>query len=534
MSSPPVVVLDTNTLWDDVEAIHGKLRVVLDGTRRDDFELVVPTVVIDELTRQYPRRVKRIRKALRAAVSDQNDEIRRLSLDPPVEYSAAGDAIAYRQRITTTLEDAGARLIDAPDVSPALPWAIARRKPFKQSGEGLPDAAIWLTVIAVAETVAPRPVLFVSSNTKDFGNGRMPVELADECRQDLQDRGLSKHAVQLIPSLQRFIDLVAKPFSAADHRATRRLESGVTRSAIATALERRLDFGSVPEGVADLGIPLLADPTIITYDVDDDFELRQAAAVDEDTLRISLFAAASVSVEVVVPREIAYVEGDRLRGTIVDDDYSDQAVEVGADLRLRLTAEVLLPLAEAEEEDVEVTDLRFSLAPEELVDRALTDDLVEVVRGLLNTSRNAPEVEDYLPDELVYSDLQEASLGEIRAISIRDVVVDDQLNADEYVIRLEIDAEADVDWHATLTDARDASEHPADDEDAGYLRQGGDFASPIALEVSAILHLPDEVRDVEIVRAVLQAEERQARQEYLDRHDPENERLARLAEEMEE
>jgi predicted nucleic acid-binding protein len=527
----PLVVLDTNILWEDVEAAHGGMQIVLDGARRGDFELAVPSVVLDELTRQYPQRVKKVRRAIRKAVSDSSDEMRRLGLTQPVAYEPEMDGVAYRERITKILSDAGATFPDAPNLAPALGWAIAPRKPFKESGEGLPDAAIWLTVLELCEAAKPRRVIFISTNHRDFGNGGTPMDLADELRQDLVDRGLPKQMVRYLTGLDRFIETVAKPLSTADSRASRQLASTDTRDTIVAALERRLDFATVPEEVADLGATLFTDLTVVSYDVRGDLELTDAAELDGGSLSLSLSAPASVTVEAAIPREVAYVEEDVLRARIVDDDFSEHAVEITADLELRLRAELLLRNPGSDSEDVEITDLTFELAPEERVERALTDHLVSELRSCLDGFREAPEVEDYIPDELVYSELQGIALGDIRAISVREASIDDRLGPDEYAIRLEIDAEADVHWHATLSDARDASEHPADDEEAGYLRQGVDFASPLTLEVTAVLEFPETLREVSIERAVLQEAERKRRQEYLDHHDPETQLLEQIAKE---
>ena len=537
MLAVPLVVLDTNILWEDVEAAHGGMQIVLDGARRGDFELAVPSVVLDELTRQYPQRVKKVRRAIRKAVSDYSDEMRRLGLTPPGAYEPEMDGVAYRERITKILADAGAKFPDAPDLAPALRWAIAPpkpRKPFKESGEGLPDAAIWLTVLELCEAAKPRRVIFISTNHKDFGNGGTPMDLADELRQDLVDRGLPEQMVRYLTGLDRFIETVAKPLSTADSRASRQLANTDTRDTIVAALESRLDFATVPEDVADLGATLFTDLTVVSYDVHRDLELTDAAELDGGSLSLSLSAPASVTVEAAIPREVAYVEEDVLRARIVDDDFSEHAVEIAADLELRLRAELLLRNPGSDSEDVEITDLTFELAPEERVERALTDHLVSELRSYLDEFRKAPEVEDYIPDELVYSELQEAALGDIRAISVRDASIDDRLGPDEYAIRLEIDAEADVHWHATLSDARDASEHPADDEEAGYLRQGVDFASPLTLEVTAVLEFPETLREVSIERAVLQETERKRRREYLDHHDPETQLLEQIAKEYDE
>ena len=56
-----IIVLDTNAFHGDAGAKLPFERV-LDGATNGDFEVVIPEVVIQELVRQYPERLREARK----------------------------------------------------------------------------------------------------------------------------------------------------------------------------------------------------------------------------------------------------------------------------------------------------------------------------------------------------------------------------------------------------------------------------------------------------------------------------------------
>lgn len=128
---PPIVVVDTNVLYDDVEAQYTRLRAVLAGVKEGDFGCVVPRVVLDELEKQYPRRIKKAAKAIRDRVREQKSEFSQLGIPPPVPFEPARDGPAYRTRLRKHLEAHGVVARDLPaDLAPAAEWAVNRRKPF--------------------------------------------------------------------------------------------------------------------------------------------------------------------------------------------------------------------------------------------------------------------------------------------------------------------------------------------------------------------------------------------------------------------
>lgn len=143
MASRIRAVLDTNAIYGDVHAERPYLRALLSSSDSREVDLLIPQVVLDELTRQYPDRLDRFRRDLKLAIGRLAREAQALGVAridatviPRVE---PGD---YSTRLRRWLLDNHARIIPTPaDLGQVVSWSMLKRKPFKPSGAGLPDAA---------------------------------------------------------------------------------------------------------------------------------------------------------------------------------------------------------------------------------------------------------------------------------------------------------------------------------------------------------------------------------------------------------
>ena len=128
-----LVVLDTNAFHGDVRADRSRLRSILDGAlAKGGLELFAPEVVLQELDKQFAQRSKKVVRDVNKALGNYDTELRELGLDPPPRMSRNEQDIAnYRAALEVRLTGAGAQVMALPaDLSPAVGWAVTRRKPF--------------------------------------------------------------------------------------------------------------------------------------------------------------------------------------------------------------------------------------------------------------------------------------------------------------------------------------------------------------------------------------------------------------------
>ena len=229
----------------DVHARRRQMRAVLDGAAKGDFSLILPEVVRQELVKQYPRRMKKVRKEVARAIGAHATELESLGFPTPaLADDDAVDATGYERHLEALFEGPGCRIAELPDLRPTATWAVHRRKPFKESGEGLQDAAIWLTVLDLAPE--DEAVLLASSNIKDFGDGEDPPGLAAELREDLRERGLPRDRVRLITSLPDLVEQIVQPAAEADARADRLLAEPDSAARLYSAIERAVLPAAAP------------------------------------------------------------------------------------------------------------------------------------------------------------------------------------------------------------------------------------------------------------------------------------------------
>ena len=142
------MVLDTNALHSDVYATGANAETLFTAAAAGRFEVWVPSVVCEELVRQF-RSASRVASAYGKAAYDA----RSLGLPTPPELPDEGETVGpYRGRLERILDRDGVKVVGPPDDAGVIAeWVAQRRKPIPGTGKGTVDAQIWLTALEAAE-----------------------------------------------------------------------------------------------------------------------------------------------------------------------------------------------------------------------------------------------------------------------------------------------------------------------------------------------------------------------------------------------
>ena len=192
------VALDSNILCADFRLNGGAFQVFLSALSRLGAVCCVPEVVRDEVVALHRRNLEETARN----TQKWSRTWARLTGSPSESSPTAAELDAQTARYAQFLADAfrehSVELLPYPSVShQALAnRAIARRKPFAESGSGYRDSLIWATIVELTDADEGRVVL-VTNNSKDFG-------VAPNLHPDLsRDLGGNK-AVELYNSLESF------------------------------------------------------------------------------------------------------------------------------------------------------------------------------------------------------------------------------------------------------------------------------------------------------------------------------------------
>jgi hypothetical protein len=502
------VVLDTNCFYADVHGTQPLLTGVLDAPlNQAAFEVFVPEVVLLELDKQFAQRSKKVVREINKAVGEHRKELAPLGMAAPSPMPVDAEAVkSYRDDLETRLAKAGAKILPVPDdLSPALEWAVNRRKPFKQSGEGFQDAVIWLSILELASKRS-EAIAFVSSNTKDFADPGSDSKLATDLRQDLIDHRRPGNQVRLVAGISAFADEVGKTASV---EAARNLASaGKFGQAVEDAvLWTRLDRESLA-----LDIPLDSDPLVTGLDLEE-LEVEGAAELPGGDILVHVSVNVRVEYDLLIDRSDYYSLAERIDEQIdgVNVNYDNERyvqAEASATLTMNLTV-VSTPDGTTSQTQIDT----FSLAPVERVVRALRGNAGAELIDELRAALDGRPVENYVPDEPIESSLDEVSItGASKAAQIRFVEL---LEADEpYAAALETTAEVDVEWASNAPTPFDADRFASlalNESSGAPILQ--DFDSGVSVDVRFTARYDDEHRwhEIEFDQVSLDEDERDRR-----------------------
>jgi len=501
-----------------------------------DFEVVVPEAVIRELARQYPERLAEAVKDTNSALGAATKELRRLEIDPPapLEVDEAKLVAEYEVQLRERLSGGGCRIeADPTDLGAVVAWAVDRRKPFKESGEGVPDAAIWLTVLELAES--NDEVLLVSSDG-DFGTGRSPASLHSEMASDLIERHLPDGRVRLVTDVKLLVDEIVAPMAEAEARAQRLVTDPELSGRIRDGIQRALLYTPIPQDDLRLGVDLDSDPQPIALDVDH-LELVSVREVSDGQLSMEICALADLHLDVAVFKADFAIADDDSPITISREDLNDHYFQGEAEIAAWLTLDVYTDLSV---ENLEI-DLAAAerLSDEEILELRLANGAAESLMNEVQSPSGGGElyVADYVPDIPLQSDVQEATVQQLSPSRVHLRSVDD-FSSEGVACSLVVHAVGDVTWLVTAPSGFDSDRYQSlSDAEPG---EGG-FLSDVEPNVPLQLFLrgvlapngqwldlePDEVilEPAEFKRRAQQNEE--AEEQELERIEEARERARR-------
>lgn len=176
----PVVILDANPLYGLATLIGANFKELLALARADDVRLMVPDVVVHELSRQAAKSFNDKGVELTNAVVAFN----RISAaagaigafftsSPTLELAApTADRASFYGALSRFLRDSNVEIPTCPDVPVAnlLVRDLDRRKPFQEAGKGFRDVLIWETIRDFCRGLQglDTQAVFVTKNRTDF------------------------------------------------------------------------------------------------------------------------------------------------------------------------------------------------------------------------------------------------------------------------------------------------------------------------------------------------------------------------------
>ncbi|CAL9496135.1 PIN domain-containing protein [Streptomyces sp. enrichment culture] len=223
-----MIILDTQPLYTfkPVGATADMMRVISE-TGTESF--AIPQGVLDELLEQKRRQYRELAQQTETLA----DKWKKLGVgstpwNPGLMTRTGEAALVEEWRVAlTSIFDVLPLPPDA--AAEAIRRGAARHAPVKSNGDGIRDAAIWLTAVEYAKRHPEEICYFVSGNTKDFGSSGLRSEL----QADVDESGANLH---YLTSMDEVLERYAKSTQVDAATLDRLLFSQASSKAISTAV----------------------------------------------------------------------------------------------------------------------------------------------------------------------------------------------------------------------------------------------------------------------------------------------------------
>jgi hypothetical protein len=352
-----IVVLDTNVFRGDVYAQRSQLRAVFERAAGGAFTVMVPRVCVEELVRQCPLRLQALGKDAKVI----SGTLQAFGIRPPAMPDTEGAIAEYRGRLEARLSGEGREIAEYPeDAYLAAQWTAQRRKPIKDAGsdegKGAPDAIVWLTVLALARE---HQVVLVTANSSDFAEPGDSSTLHPTLLSDLDERGVDRDRVELLPRLFEFIASHVTPAEDAKAQADALLEDPATLETLRAEISDAVQWYPVPDRQVEewaLGVDVeaahLADVEVSDIDL-------VAVEQSREDLDLSLRVTCQARVDLMIWKYDAFGLADEHPIRVYDYDWNESmaAAEMERDVVLEMQCEYHT----AEERfEIEIVDVQLT------------------------------------------------------------------------------------------------------------------------------------------------------------------------------
>ena len=197
------VLVDSCVFCSDIQGTGTSSAVFVEGIERLNFTLLVPDIVRDEVINKYSQILAATLSKYKSCVSEL---CRHVGFWPKIEFPEI-DVTAIEQRYTKQFPYS----IEAPHMRP-LPYpetahkdiavrAIAKKKPFKETGAGYRDALICETIKHFLLSNPSVTISFITMNHHDFlKDGRLHQDIVE----DFASSGIADTRIAIFQNLGEF------------------------------------------------------------------------------------------------------------------------------------------------------------------------------------------------------------------------------------------------------------------------------------------------------------------------------------------
>lgn len=329
-----IVIIDTCALHGDVYAERPWASTLFAAAaEREDLAVWIPSVVVEELVREFPERLKDLIRGVTGLRHDASA----FGWDMPSLPDADAEIEAYRPRLEERLREVGVRIAPPPERAGLIAeWVAQRRQPIPGDGAGVVDAQIWLTAAEAAET---GEVALISDNSSDFSDPEDLSRAHEVLQQDLESWGISPARIEIFPRILEFNERYITPSVEATEQAHALLAHPDSRRMLLSEIESAVAWTPLDVENWDLGAADIEEATLGTFDVGALRLIRADPGTKGLSLTLEAYGAATVDLGMFRLDALGLPEDSAI---IVDDwDWNEWNVSAHTEVEASVLLEAL-------------------------------------------------------------------------------------------------------------------------------------------------------------------------------------------------
>lgn len=210
------IILDTNIIVSDFRLKSPDFQVLLENSKKETEQLIIPQVVVDEVLNKFKQRLELVKSNTEGEIKTFNklttSSIEQIISSEKIEQSLK----EYKSYLDKIFKDNNVRILPYPATShqQVAKRAMHKKKPFNYNGAGYRDSLIWENIkseITQDEEILILPkVVFITNNYKDFATKEF--ELHPDLLNELNEELYNTDSIIIYSGIKEYVDKKAKNY----------------------------------------------------------------------------------------------------------------------------------------------------------------------------------------------------------------------------------------------------------------------------------------------------------------------------------
>ncbi|SDP94947.1 protein of unknown function [Mucilaginibacter sp. OK268] len=360
------IVIDTSSIYSDLSLSKTKIKTLSENSKITGNVIYFPQVVVDEAKNKYAEELVEVKLKIDKELADLYRKTNKKIENPVTNEFIKEQIEIFNKLFDSQIIKLDIKIIPYPSISheALVKRALARKKPFSESGRGYRDALIWESIKSLIQPqqklINEPEIIFITKNHTDFGD--KDYNLHPDLLDNLNTDKIPEHSIKINPDMDKFINEYINPKLKLLNDIKSGLIEGDFKRLNIKKLVSNLVFNFLDSrefGFDEIDFPQeFENPSVSEIYDDYQFTVNDVRQLSDDEILIDGEVEVTCTFDFYIYKSDYYSMNEDDMPSISDKDWNDHYVAAYEDriIKLKFLLTVNNSFTEVTSSEIELTD----------------------------------------------------------------------------------------------------------------------------------------------------------------------------------